>query len=214
MVAAVGLTVAVEPPKGGRSEAKLGLKQMIPEQFGDWRPDERSTLLVPSPDVEAGLSVVYQETLTRTYVNSDGQRMMLSIAYTGDIDQQMNLHRPEFCYPAQGFDVVVATFDDQVVAGTVRLPVKKMVARASTRVEPITYWITVGDVNASQGWQRKLARLRYGLTGKVPDGILVRVSSISSDTSRAFADQAAFIAGLLGNMTDASRKRLVGSLAG
>jgi len=81
-------------------------------------------------------------------------------------------------------------------------------------VEPITYWITVGDTNASQGWQRKLARLRYGLTGKVPDGILVRVSSISSDTSHAFAQQAAFIAGLLGSMNDASRKRLIGSLAG
>ena len=46
------------------------------------------------------------------------------------------------------------------------LPVKQLVACHGVRVEPITYWVTVGDTAATtKGWERKLVKLRYGLTG-------------------------------------------------
>ena len=214
MLAAVGVTFAIAPLQGGRGAATVDLKAMIPERFGEWRPDPETAKIVASPQVEAGLARVYQETLSRTYVNQRGERIMLSIAYTGDIDQQMDIHRPEFCYPAQGFDIVVKNFDGIVRAGGVDLPVKKLVARAGLRTEPITYWITVGDTAAAQGWRRKLTRLRYGLTGKIPDGMLVRVSAVSKDVGAAFTEQAQFIEQLLANLPEASRRRLIGTTEG
>jgi hypothetical protein len=43
-----------------------------------------------------------------------------------------------------------------------------------------------------------LAQLRYGLTGKIPDGILVRVSSLGRYTDKELLKQADFIAALTG----------------
>lgn len=211
MIGAVGLTWSVRPLEGGRTAGTLDLKTMIPERFGDWAPDPAAARVVASPQVEAGLARVYQETLSRTYVNGKGERVMLSIAYTGDIDQQMDMHRPEFCYPAQGFDIVVKNFDAKIQASGVDLSVKRLVARAGPRTEPITYWITVGDTAAAQGWKRKLTLLRYGLTGKIPDGMLVRVSNISRDAEAAFAEQARFIDQLVASVPDGTRRRLIGA---
>lgn len=41
--------------------------------------------------------------------------------------------------------------------------------------------------------QKKLLELSNGLTRKIPDGMLIRVSSIDSDTSRAYQVQERFI---------------------
>ena len=90
MVLAVGLSFAIEPPKGGKADS-IDLKKVVPEAFGEWSLDPQMALVVPSPDVEAGLAKVYQQTLSRTYMNPKGERMMLSIAYTGDIDRQTEL---------------------------------------------------------------------------------------------------------------------------
>jgi len=92
------------------------------------------------------------------------------------------------------------------------LPVKQLVALHGVRVEPITYWITVGDTTATKGWERKLVKLRYGLTGQIPEGMLVRVSSISSEPATAYQHQSEFIKGMLGAISEKDRKRFVGTL--
>jgi hypothetical protein len=46
------------------------------------------------------------------------------------------------------------------------------------------------------GVPRKLVQLRYGLLGEIPDGMLVRVSSLVNNSEDAFALQARFIADL------------------
>jgi len=212
MVLAVGLSFAIEPPKGGKADS-VDLKKVVPEVFGEWSLDPQMALVVLRPDVEAGLAKVYQQTLSRTYMNSKGERMMLSIAYTGDIDRQMDIHRPEFCYPAQGFDVVARTQDGTVATALGQLPVKRLVASHGPRVEPITYWITVGDTTATKGWERKVVvKLRYGLTGQIPEGMLVRVSSVSGDVATAYTHQSEFIKEMLGAIDEKERKRFVGTL--
>jgi hypothetical protein len=56
--------------------------------------------------------------------------------------------------------------------------------------------MTVGDQLALPGLSRKLAQIRYGLQGQIPDGMLVRISSLDRESERAFALQAAFVADL------------------
>ena len=73
------------------------------------------------------------------------------------------------------------------------LPVERMVAKQGARVEPITFWFAIGDYVAVSGQDQKLAQLRYGLRGLIPDGMLVRVSNIDNDEKAAYALQADFV---------------------
>jgi EpsI family protein len=89
-----------------------------------------------------------------------------------------------------------------------------LVAAQSSRVEPITYWIIIGDKVPASSTARKIEQLKYGLTGKVPDGLLFRISSISTsisaDQDHAFNEQAGFINELLKGVSQEARVRLIG----
>jgi len=159
------------------------------------------------------LDAIYDQTLARTYVNSRGQRVMLSIAYGGDQgSDKTQVHRPEFCYAAQGFQLS-KSFENEVAMATGALPVRRLTAVQGTRNEPITYWITVGDQVALPGISRKLLQIRYGITGKVPDGMLVRVSSIGDQAPTAYALHDEFIKDMLAAATADDRVRLAGRAA-
>jgi EpsI family protein len=149
--------------------------------------------------------------LERSYINSRGQRVMLSIAYGGDQSGDgTQVHRPEFCYTAQGFQLTLNHVGELLTQyGT--LPVRRLVAVQGRRNEPITYWVTVGDKATLPGVKRKLAQIAYGLTGKVPDGMLVRVSSIDNDEKSAHRLQDIFIQDLLAGLQPRDRVRLAGS---
>jgi hypothetical protein len=59
--------------------------------------------------------------------------------------------------------------------------------------------------------ERLAMQLREGFHGRIPDGMLVRVSSISPDTSAAYGAQQAFVAELLAAMPAEQRVRLAGA---
>lgn len=103
------------------------------------------------------------------------------------------------------------TFADELLTQYGKLPIKRLMAIKGNRNEPITYWVTVGDKAVLPGFDQKLQQLRYGLTGSVPDGILVRVSSIDSDRENAYQLQATFIRDLLSTVDDKGRIRLIGT---
>src|SRR5205085_3080170 len=131
------------------------LDAMIPTSFGGWTVDASLVPLAPDPTQKEMIAALYDQTLSRTYVNAGGQRVMLSIAYGGDQSKQLQLHLPEVCYVAQGFDMV------KEKSGTLptrfgQLPVKRLVARQEQRNEPITYWVTIADKAVMSGLEPKL----------------------------------------------------------
>ena len=65
-------------------------------------------------------------------------------------------------------------------------PVMRMDTVLGRRNEPVTYWIRVGDKVVRGAIEQNLARVRYGLQRKVPDGLLFRVSEINPDSARAY----------------------------
>jgi EpsI family protein len=191
---------------------KPDLESLFPKQFGRWRLDARMGVILPAPDVQAALDAIYNQVLSRTYVNAEGQRIMLSVAYGGDQSDGTSAHRPEICYPAQGFEITANTKAVQNTAGGT-LPVRQLMSRLGGRNEPITYWVVVGNEVATSGIEQKLAQMRYGLRGVISDGMLVRVSSIDADMARGHALQSAFIAELAGAMPSQTRSRVFGDLA-
>lgn len=191
-------------------EPREKLETLFPAAFGDWALDTRAPAQLVSPDTAALLNKIYNETLSRVYVNRRGDRVMLSVAYGGDQSDGTRAHRPEVCYPAQGFQVQ-GSREDVVSLPSSQLPVRRLVAKLGNRIEPITYWVVVGDSIALSGTEQKLAQLSYGFKGVVADGMLVRVSTIGGESAREFAVQQGFIADLWGALNLNQRKRVVGA---
>jgi EpsI family protein len=94
------------------------------------------------------------------------------------------------------------------------IPIMRLVAAQGKRVEPITYWIAVGDVVVRGAFEQNLARIRYGLTGTVPDGMLVRVSTISQNEASAYQVHDQFVSDMLQAMRAEDAARLLGRFAG
>ncbi|WP_296892147.1 exosortase-associated protein EpsI, B-type [Thiobacillus sp.] len=211
MFAAAGMALALKPTvRIVDSEPKLDLETLIPKAFGDWKIDETIVPLISNPEQQALIKEIYNQTLTRTYVNSNGEHIMLSIAYGGDQSDNMAVHKPEVCYPAQGFQILKNPTISSFATGEGSIPVKRLVATQGRRIEPITYWTTVGDTVAVNGLKWKLQQLKYGLTGKIPDGLLFRISSIQADDTKAYHIQDAFTRDLLKAMSPDGRQRIIG----
>lgn len=186
------------------------LEKSIPDSFGDWHVDASTVPLLPDPSTLAAINRIYSETVARTYVNSQGERVMLSLAYGRRQNDTMRLHEPEGCYTGQGFGVrrlgqQLVTVDGRAV------PVMRLHATMGGRDEPITYWMVVGGGRAITQTEAKLAQLRFGLRGFVPDGLLVRVSSITKDSAAGFAIQDAFVRDLAASVPSEIRSGLMGS---
>ena len=183
---------------------RMDLRTVFPDRFGNWRIDDRMPVQLVSPDIQAKLNEIYNQTLSRTYVDAQGRRIMLSVAYGGDQSDGTRAHLPEVCYPAQGFEIGEKAVATLATPGQ-GLRVRRMVARLGARVEPITYWLVIGHRVATSGTEVKLAQLSYSARGVIPDGMLVRVSSIDSD-----ALHAEFVAALAAAIQPALLPRVTG----
>ncbi|MCV2360221.1 EpsI family protein [Paucibacter sp. TC2R-5] len=195
-------------------QKKLDLEQIFPATIGSWTVDTNQPVGIISPDVAALLQKLYAQTLSRTYVGPDGSRIMLSVAYGGDQSDATRSHRPDVCYPAQGFQIISSS-TGVVATPAGDLPVRRMVAQLGNRVEPVTFWFTVGEYTAVSGQDQKLMQMKYGLRGIIPDGMLVRVSSIGKDEAIAFQQQSDFIVAMKKSLETTARARVFGGkLAG
>ncbi|MEO8342708.1 MAG: exosortase-associated protein EpsI, B-type [Gallionella sp.] len=211
MVSSGALTMAMAPSVQTLKQNKINLEVLIPSEFNDWKIDLSAASLMVNPDVKETINKIYSQTLSRSYINSKGERVMLSIAYGSDQSTDLQVHRPEVCYLSGGFDVgkMTKTFVDTSIG---QIPVMHLVAKQGSRNEPITYWIRVGD-SLTRGWiEQKVVALSYGLTGKVPDGLLFRVSTISNDEQDSYRIQQVFLAALLQAVRSEDRYWLVGRL--
>jgi EpsI family protein len=200
-------------PKVANDGAAAGpLSGVIPETFGAWRVDTSVVPIAPAPDVQAKLAKIYSQTYARTYINDRGQRVMLSIAYGGDQSDAMRVHLPEVCYATQGFAIHGQDFG-VLGLGAAALPVKRLVAVKGPRTEPITYWIVVGERIARTSIEQKIAQLYYGVRGTIPDGMLVRVSTISRDVAGSYDIQQSFVDALKEGLNAGDRVRFFGGTA-
>jgi EpsI family protein len=136
--------------------------------------------------------------------------MMLAVAYGGDQSDALKAHRQEACYRAQGFDIVSLAHGRYATAGR-DIPVTRMHAVKGERSEPVTYWFTMGDSVVLGRLERLKVQLRHGFAGRIPDGMLVRVSSLSHDPTAAYAAHESFMSGLVGSVPATEAARFVGA---
>ena len=188
------------------------LETAVPRAFGEWTELRDQQTQVVNPQTKELLDKLYSQILTRTYQNKEGYRIMLSMAYGDDQRGGLQAHRPEVCYPAQGFKLG-RTEDGALSTGFGTIEVRRLTTTLGPRDEPVTYWLTVGDQVIKNTFDKRIAEIRLGLTGQIPDGLLFRVSSIDRDSARAFALQQKFAADLLAAVPAETRRQLSGLTA-
>jgi EpsI family protein len=205
-------------PRVARHDVVAPLATLVPVEFAGWREvplasdavDPRSRL--PG---EVDREAPYDDVLMRGYANPRGDIVMLALAYGSHQRQEVKIHRPELCYTAQGFEVLRRTPMELPLTGVSARPARgaRMLVRAADRVETVSYWIRIGDLYSRGAWKTRSHIFTEGLSGRLVDGILVRVSQVVPDAASAtpqrFALQEDFLAQMVRAIPAHARELLV-----
>jgi EpsI family protein len=178
------------------SPEAFDLEKVVPQQFGAWKSDPSIRLIEP-PAPDSMARRLYSQEIARAYRDADGHLVMFLVAYGPNQTSRLQLHRPEICYTAEGFRVSPSSRQD-VLYDNAAAPLRllRLTARRAARTEPISYWVRIGDEISTNIVDRQLIRLKLALRGKIADGALMRVSTLSpgeNDTGDAYKVQDRFI---------------------
>lgn len=210
MALTAGLSFLLKPTVDPQAEARttVPLEQLFPLSIGAWQVDASAAAPVRPAFERARQFQMYDQVLERTYVGPQGYRIMLSVAYGRQQSVGLQMHRPEVCYKAGGFKVEAIQAGVLPVLGK-DMTVTRLFASMEGRPEPVTYWRLLGDEVVADETQFKLRQLKVG-NRSVPDGMLVRVSSIDPDQREAFRQQALFVQALGSSLSPFQRLRVLG----
>lgn len=208
LAAGGGLAFAAQPRHFDRVALRTSLARLIPRRLGQWRFVSENGLILP--DGEDVPDQLYDAVVARVYTAPNMPPMMLTIAYGGAQTGSWSIHRPESCYPASGFQVTTDRDADIPVGGRARVPMRFLTATRQDRIEQIGYWRRVSDAFPVTVTEERLVLLRRSLAGVVPDGVLVRISTLGLDVARAQAEIARFAGALAGGCGPGARTLLLG----
>lgn len=212
MLASAGLASVLRPTISLANELPpIHLKSMVPTAFGDWRELLIQSNQIVNPQQQIVIDKIYSETLSRTYVNSAGYHVMLSIAYGKNQSDALQLHKPEVCYPSQGFTLQSKRAGELDLLGTT-ISFTQLKTKLELRFEPVTYWTLVGEHVTTGNVNKKLTEMRYALQGKIPDGMLIRVSSIDPNSDTAYTIQKQFAGEMILGILPEHRSRFAGTV--
>jgi EpsI family protein len=191
------------------------LETALPKDFGEWHLVPNIGLVTPS---EAGAYVraeleqrIYSQEVSRGYADAAGNVVMFLVAYGPVQNYRLKSHLPEVCYSAAGFRVSAKNVTKvSYLKDTPALTVSRLIAEKEGRFEPITYWMKIGDDVATGVFDRQIARMKYGVEGIIPDGALIRVSTVGLSEAAAYKLQDKFVHDLLEALSPKDRKFFTG----
>ena len=155
------------------------LDRAIPKTIGPYKFVTASGLVLPPNDEIT--EQIYDQVLTRVYAADGLLPIMLLIAYGSAQDYTLQAHLPEVCYPSSGYTLTALDRVPTTVRNGVRSTATMLTAERPDRIEQVFYWIRIGDRFPASLTQLRLAVIMANLAGQLPDGILVRVSTLSPD---------------------------------
>jgi EpsI family protein len=197
-----------------RREVKLlksgKVADLVPATFGGWTSED-----VGDPYAINGKGTLsaklYNELLVRQYTNQAAQSAVLVLlAYGGKQSDELQLHRPEVCYPAFGYALVSNEPLSLPVGEGVTVPARRLAAEQDDRRESIIYWSRMGELLPQSAAQQRAARLQIGMQGIVPDGLLCRFSMAGESAPQNWQKIDAFVIEMLGAIAPDKRNVLIG----
>ena len=178
LLAAAVAGFALKPRQLEQLLGKAKLDDLVPKEFAGWRFEASSGLVLPPQDQLR--DQIYSQLLTRVYTRADGAGIMLLIAYSGAQDGTIQIHRPEVCYPASGFRLTENEAHSVPVEAGITIPSRYLVAESELRREQIVYWTRQGKHFPTKWSEQKTAVIAENFAGIIPDGVLVRMSSVAA----------------------------------
>lgn len=189
---------------------QLDLETAIPKTIGDWQLVELQSRAIINPRQQQIIDQIYTEVIERVYVNSKGYRVMFTVAYGKDQSDRLALHHPDVCYPAQGFKISDMKSEKVQVSAESYVILERMLAKYESRTEPVSYWSTMGERVPQSRLDRKIIQAEYALDGYVPDGMLIRVSSIDRNSEEAYDFHDGFIGSFFKSLDPLVHSRFFG----
>ena len=216
--AAAGGAIWLRPNNYQRLMPDQTLAAAIPEQFGDWMIDRGLGVVLP-PSKGSLADRLYDEIMARAYYQPGNLALspvMCLMSFGARQSDALQLHRPETCYPAVGFQVSGYRQTRLALTESVIMPTVEMTATIGPRVEDVLYWTRVGEDLPSDSAEQRKMRLRAAMAGNVGDGVLVRMSSVRRKADQpAFGVLRAFAVQMLQAVDPRVRRGLIGTeLAG
>jgi EpsI family protein len=212
--ACISAAVAGAALKPRRRVSFLGkgesLAEIVPAKFGAWRSEDvGDPLAINGPGTLT--SRLYNQLVTRVYVNDQTRSsIFMLLAYGGQQTDDLQLHRPEVCYPAFGFSLLQNEPATLALAKGVEIPARRILADKEERREYVVYWTRMGEYLPVSAGQQREDRFRIALDGVIPDGLLSRFSTIA-DGGDAWNTIDTFVADLVNAVPPKHRRVLIGS---
>ena len=206
LMGAASVAYARMPQQGAKILGKAGLDPLIPKKLGAWTFETTSGLVLPPPDQTA--DGLYDEVLTRVYTRADGAFVMMLIAYSSVQDGLLQIHRPEVCYPSSGYQLSETIVQPTRLANGDMVPSRIFTAGSPVRMEHVLYWTRLGSSLPTSWAEQRWAVVLENLDGLIPDGILVRMSCIDPDTTKAYEILREFASDLSAAVSPSTQKLL------
>lgn len=210
-VGAAALAYGLKPRRRLTLLPQGKMEDLLPITFTGWSAEASDGLVKPKSEGELA-ATLYSEMVGRVYHEAaTGESVMMLVAYGDTQSDLLQLHRPEACYPAVGFELISSKPALLKAAGGAQVPVRRVVARAPGRQENIVYWTRMGEYLPGNGSEQRSVRLKTAMEGYVPDGVLIRFSVAGENADEAFAVMDRFIPALLAAVAADKRRALVGT---
>jgi len=186
------------------------LEDLVPLQMPGWTGQDVGDPLALNQEGTLAARL-YNQQVVRLYTSAAGAEVMMLLAYGAKQSDDLQLHRPEICYPAFGFSLTRNERTNIPLGPGVDIPARRIIAQNSDGQQYVMYWSRLGEYLPQDGGEQRQARFLNAFHGLVPDGVLCRFSTWAPDPQSAWlAIDALVKAIVVGTRADA-RDVLIGS---
>jgi EpsI family protein len=185
------------------------LDDLIPRAFGAWTSEDvGDPLALNGPGTLS--SKLYNQLVTRAYTDGRGNQILMLLAHGERQSDELQLHRPEVCYPAFGY-ALLRNEPTQIRLGEgVTLPARRLVAKSPNHEESVLYWSRLGEYFPIDSGEQRADRFKNAVAGLIPDGILCRFST-PDESAKSWAALELFVHDLVAATKPAGQQVLVGT---
>jgi EpsI family protein len=199
---------AAQPKVVNPRVANAKFESWIPARAGAWSVEGNSGVVLPPPDALSDR--LYDNLVTRVYRGPNSAAVMMLIAYNYKQDGVLQLHRPEFCYPAGGFRLSSTEPVTLALGGGRQVPASAFTAVNDVQTEQVLYFTRLGDSFPRRWIDQRLSVILANLRGRIPDGAMMRVSLLDTDQPRALEVMRGFLAAFFQGTSPALHHMLIG----
>jgi EpsI family protein len=208
---AAGGAFALRPRRRFSLLGDKKLSDVTPRSLPGWTSTDVGDLTASS-NPDSLVNRLYGELVQRVYHNRDsGDEVMMLLAHGDSQTNDLQVHRPEECYPAFGYELGRDRTIALPISNGVTVPARALLATAVGGSEGVVYWVRLADSLPNTEQAQRVERLRTAMEGFVADGLLARFSVSTSDDGAAISTIGGFVPALLAAVDPASRAAFVGT---